>query len=275
MYICIYIYNLSKITKSSISPVSYDTTELHPLVIFIQGNTQKSEDLISHPQVESLLFLNKNNLIEMFFPRIVKEFDCSGSCSTTVGGVIGKTAENCSIVSIPTTEAFSDIITCWTKDNLVTYQRGNELPADLFRPSIDSTKEKPWTLSLHPVALFRIPSCIIKLKGYCVITGSTSKQSVRLSLQTYCCTAVDWLDVIATQKTNLKHLTYLSFDEKYYPEGFQKKFTKEKTYSVQLTFEIDKETAVYGSVNKDISSIKSKQLHDYQCSVVTQHSPNP
>ena len=55
---------------------------------------------------------------------------------------------------------------------------------------------------LHPILSHQV-------KGYCIISGSISKQSVRLSLQTYCRTAVDWLDVIATQKNNLKHLTYL------------------------------------------------------------------
>ena len=56
---------------------------------------QKRKDLISHPQVESLLFLSKNNLIEMFLPRIVKEFNDSSSCTTKVGGIVGKTADNC------------------------------------------------------------------------------------------------------------------------------------------------------------------------------------
>ena len=194
----------------------------------------------------------------MFFPRIVKEFNFNGICSTKVGGIVGKTADNYSIVSIPTSKAFSDFITCWSKDNLVTYQNGDKVPVKLFCSSVDNDQDKPWIPSLNPITLFRIPTSIIKLKEYCTIIGSISKQSICMSLQSYCQTAVDWLDAIGPHKENLKNLTYTSFDSKYYPPGFQKKFTKEKTCTVQPIFEIDDDSPVYESVNKDISSIKTK-----------------
>ena len=66
---------------SNVSPALHDVPDLHPLTFFVEGKAQKREDLISHPQFESLLFLSKNNLIEMFSPSIVKEFDDSGSCT--------------------------------------------------------------------------------------------------------------------------------------------------------------------------------------------------
>ena len=195
---------------SNISPALYNALEIHPLTFFVKGTAQKREDLISHPQVESLLFLSKNNLIEMFLPSIVKEFDSSGSCTTKVGGLVGKTSDNCFILSIPTNKAFSDIITCWTKDNLLTYQKGEEIPSEMFSQTIDQDSDKPWTPSFHPVALFHILSCIIKLKCHRIITGAITKPSVRLSLQTYCHTAVDWLDVITAHKNNIKNFTYTS-----------------------------------------------------------------
>ena len=185
---------------SNVSPTLYHVLELPPLTFFVKGTAQKREDLISHPQDESLLFLSKNNLIEMFLPRIVKEFDSSGSCTTKVGGLVGKTFDNCSILSIPKNEAFSDIITCWTNDNLLTYQKGEEIPSEMFRQTIDQDSDKPWTPPLHPVALFCLPSYILKLKSHRFITGAITKPSVRLSLQTYCRTAVDWLDVITAHK---------------------------------------------------------------------------
>ena len=196
---------------SNVSPVSYNTHERHPFTFFVEGSAQKREDLLSHPQVKSLLFLSKDNLIKMFFPRIVKEFDSSGSCTTKVDGVVGKTVENCSIMSITVSDAFSNVITSWTMDNLITFQKGKELPSEMFRQSVDSKDNKPWTPSLHPDALFRIPTCIIKFKGHKIISGQVLKPSVRLSLQTYSHTAVDWLDTIVAHRANLKKIYIFHF----------------------------------------------------------------
>ena len=82
----------------------------------------------------------ENNLIEMFFPRILKEFDSSGLCSTKVGGIIGQTADNCSIVRIPMSKAFSDIIACWSKNNLITYQKGKEILSNYSAKALIATR---------------------------------------------------------------------------------------------------------------------------------------
>ena len=130
-------------------------------------------------------------------------------------------------------------------DNLITYQKGKELQSEMFRQSVGSEENKPWTPLLHPVALFRIPTYIIKLKGHKIISGQVSKTSVRLSLQTYSRTAVDWLDTIVAHRANMKNFTYSAFDAEYYPPDFQKKFTREKTCTIQPIFEIDEDSAVY------------------------------
>ena len=127
----------------------------------------------------------------MFFPRIVKDFDKDGSCATKIGGVIGKNVQSSSIVSISASEAFSDIIACWIADNLHTYPKGIVVPDTLLLPTVDSTDDKHWTPSLHPVALFRVPTVNIKLKDHSIQTGPISKPSVCLSLQNYCHAAVD------------------------------------------------------------------------------------
>ena len=140
--------------NSNVSLALHNTPELHPLTFFVECTAQKREDLMSHPQVKSLLFLSKNNLIEMFFPRIIKESDSSGLCISKVGGVIGKIAKNCSIWSISTSEAFSDFITCWTKDNLIIYSKGEEITSEMFHQTVDSDKEKLWTPSLTLLPYF-------------------------------------------------------------------------------------------------------------------------
>ncbi len=229
--------------------------------------------MLSHPQIESILFLSKNNLMEMFFPRIIKEFDENSSCITQIGGVIGKTVQNCSIISISASKVFSDIVTCWTAENLRTYPKGKVVPDTLFRPTVNSTDNKPWTLSLHPVALFHVPTSIIKLKGHSIETGPISKHSVHLSLQKYCRTAVNWLDVLTSHKIHSKNFQYSSLDSIYYPPGFQKKSTKEKSYGLQPTFELEHDSPVHLLGNRDITEIKRKQIDANHCELNMPSTP--
>ena len=105
-------------------------------------------------------------------------------------------------------------------------RKGTKSPANSFAKQSMPMTKTPWTPSLHPVALFWIPLCIIKLKGYRIITGAITKPSVWLSLQTYCRAAVDLLDVLTAHKNNTKHFSYSILDAKYYPPGFVKKITK-------------------------------------------------
>ena len=49
-------YNLS---DTNVSPVSYNTIDSHPLSLFVMGDYQKRDDLLSQPQVESIIFITK------------------------------------------------------------------------------------------------------------------------------------------------------------------------------------------------------------------------
>ena len=109
----------------------------------------------------------------------------------------------------------------------------------------------------------RLPTIIIKLKGHSIETGPIHKPSVRLSLQNYCRTAVDWLDVISLHKINSKHFPYSSFDPEFYPPGFLKKSTKEKSCGLQPTFELEDDSPVHLSVQKDIKAIKTKYIDSH------------
>ena len=72
----------------------YNTIDSHPLSLFVMGDYQTRDDLLLHPQVESFLFITKNNLTELFHQQLVKEFDPDGTCTIKLAGVIGKTQEN-------------------------------------------------------------------------------------------------------------------------------------------------------------------------------------
>ena len=174
-------YNLS---DTNVSPVLYDTIDSHPLSLFVMGDYQKRDDLLSHPQVESILFITKNNLTELFHPQLVKEFGLDGTCTIKLAGVIGKTLENYSIISIAASEALSDVLTFWTEENLNNFAKGEKIQKKLFRNETKEkgTDNKPWVPSLHLVALFRVPVCIPKLRGYQVKTGLVTKPNVRSSL---------------------------------------------------------------------------------------------
>ena len=80
-------YSLS---DTNVSLVSYNAIDSHPLSLFVQGDYQKRDDLLSQPQFESILFITKNQLKEIFLPQLVKEFDQDGTCTIKLAGVIRK-----------------------------------------------------------------------------------------------------------------------------------------------------------------------------------------
>ncbi len=241
------------------SPVSYDTTDIHPLSLFVKGDYQKRDDLLSHPQVESILFVTNDKLTELFYPQLVKEFAPNGTCTIKLAGVIGTSLGNYSIISLSASEALSNVLTFWTKDNLHNFICGDTIPAKMFKNDVKDKNEKPWVPSLHPVALFRVPVCIPKLRGYSIDTGLLTKQSVRASLQNYSRLAVDWFDVMVSHKSTTKHATFKMFDKKYLPENTKTKSVLDSVL-LQPTFEMDNDSTVFRKQSEVLDLIKSKCL---------------
>ena len=248
------------LSETNVSPVSYDTIDSHPLSLFVKGDYQKRDDLLSHPQVESFLFITKNHLTELFYPQLVKEFEPDGTCTIKLTGIIGQTLGNYSIISISASEAFSDVLTFWTKDNLHNFPCGKTIPAKKIRKTAEEENDnKPWVPSLHPVALFRTPICIPKLRGYTIDTGLVSKQNVRTSLQNYSRLAVDWFDVITSHHFTTKHAKHNMFDDKYLPNGTNKPMVLDSA-SLQPTFEMDRDSLVFQKQSNTINIVKTKCL---------------
>ena len=81
-------YSLS---DKNLSLVLYNTIDNHPLSLFVMGDYQKQDNLLWYPQVESALFITKNQLTELFHPQLIKEFDPDSTCTVKLTGVIGKT----------------------------------------------------------------------------------------------------------------------------------------------------------------------------------------
>ena len=149
------------------------------------GDYQKRDDLLSYPQIESILFITKNQLTKLFYPELVKEFEPDGTCTIKLAGVIGKTLRNYSIISFSAFEALSDVLKFWTQENLTYFTCGETIPTEMFRNATNDNNDKPWFPSLHPVALFHAPICIPKLRGYTIDMGLVTKKTIRTSLQNY------------------------------------------------------------------------------------------
>ena len=90
----------------------------------------------------------------------------------------------------------------------------------MFRSEIKKSDkdDKPWVPSLHPVALFRVPVCIPKLRSHSIETGLVTKQSVQTSLQQYSRLAVNWFNVMTSHRATTKYAKYDMFDSKYHPQ---------------------------------------------------------
>ena len=69
--------------------------------------------------------------------------------------------------------------------------------------------------------------------------------------------------MISLHKINSKHFPYSSFDPEFYPPGFLKKSTKEKSCGLQPTFELEDDSPVHLSVQKDIKAIKTKYIDSH------------
>ena len=65
-------YSLS---DKNLSLVLYNTIDNHPLSLFVMRDCQKWDDLLLHSQVESVLFITKNQSIKLFHPQLIEEFD--------------------------------------------------------------------------------------------------------------------------------------------------------------------------------------------------------
>ena len=68
--------------NTNVSPALCNAIELHPLILFVKGKAQTREGLISHPQVESLLFISNHSLFEMFYPLIAHKCNHTGTWTT-------------------------------------------------------------------------------------------------------------------------------------------------------------------------------------------------
>ena len=90
----------------------YEDLAKHPLVPFSLGSITQIEQLINHPEIESLLYVQKGKLYQLLLPRVVQEFDLEIESPTSkVVGVVGKYINKYSVVSFTRKEILGDF---WT-----------------------------------------------------------------------------------------------------------------------------------------------------------------
>lgn len=99
--------------------------------------------------------------------------------------------------------------------------------------------------------------CIIKLKGYTIVTGHVSKLAVRESLSKYSRSAVDWFDSAVSHKNVTKFTSYKDFDPIYQPAEIGN--IKEKSF-LHPVFELDYESMAHKSMTKILSELKTQCL---------------
>ena len=246
----------------------------HPLVTFTLGSITQREQLISHPEIESLLYVQKGKLYQLFLPRVVQEFDLDTESSTSkVAGVVGKNIDKYSVVSFTRKEILGDFWT-YVNESASTYFHGGQIlnedvftmktvPSDLGSDdivSIDQTdladESQPDYPCTPAVIIGCVPFCIPKLRGADIVTGPLTNDQVMDSLKQYHEGAMQWIQAVKKHKKALQKLDMKTLSKEYHPTDLKSKTLTLKESMVVATIE-DDDTQVLKSVENDITLIKS------------------
>ena len=75
------------------------------------GDVQKRVKLLSHPEVESFLFIHKKKLHQLFLPHNIEEFDNDDTCTDRMGCSMDKGIDKYTIVSFDQNESMGNFVT--------------------------------------------------------------------------------------------------------------------------------------------------------------------
>ena len=181
---------------------------------FSLGLITQREQLINHPKIESLLYVQKGKLYQLLLPRVVQEFDLETETPTSkVAGVVGKHIDKYSIVSFTRKEIIGDSWTYLNESAKMYFQSGQILneevlnmknvPSDLGSDDIvsidhsDLVSESQPDYPRIPAAIIGcVPFCIPKLRGANIVTGLFTNNSVMQSLKQYNDGAFQWIQAV-------------------------------------------------------------------------------
>ena len=112
----------------------YEDTVKHPVVLFSLGSKFQREQFLNHPEVESLLYVQKGKLYQMFLPHTIQEFDEETDIPTSkVTGVLGKNIDKYSVLSFTRKEIFGDFWTYLNKSSKLYFASGLHLTEEVFK----------------------------------------------------------------------------------------------------------------------------------------------
>ena len=91
---------------------------------------------LNHPEVKSLLYVQKGTLSQVFFLRVVQEFDPETEILTSkVAGAIEKHVDKYSVVSFAQKEIFGDFWTFLNESSKIYFTSGIVLNDNVFQTS--------------------------------------------------------------------------------------------------------------------------------------------
>ena len=246
------------------------------MIQFTTGNTSQREKLLNHPELESLLYVQKGKLYQLFLPRTLCTYEDSDTPTSKVAGVLGKTVDKYNIVSFSHNEILGDFwsyVPNTTRDSI--FLGGTDMDNDIFEVKDASSETDAVAIDAEgqevkqydypcspPVIMGSVPFSIPKLRGVTVTTGSLQSTAVLESLKSYHTAAYYWAMTIKHHKTNITKYNISTIDKKFYPYlSYDYKTYLQLDSMIVPTIE-DDEAEAYRAVENDISLIKSvSQAH--------------
>ena len=274
---------------TSASPKTFDDPSKHLLVQFTTGNPFQREKLLNHPELESLLYVQKGKLYQLFIPRTLCTYEDSDTPTSKVAGVLGRNVDKYNIISFSNTEILGDFwsyVPNTTRDSI--FLGGTDMDNDIFEVKDASSEHDAVTIDAEgqevkhydypcspPVIIGSVPFCIPKLRGVTITTGSLQSGEVLDSLKNYHQAAYLWAMAVKHHTKNTKKYKISTMDNKFYPFlSHDYETYLERDSMIVPTIE-DSEAETYRAVENDISLIKSvSQVHKKESNTNAYRTPD-
>ena len=240
---------------------------------FTAGSIYDREKLINHPEVESLLYVQKNKLYQLFLPRTILDYENIETPIAKVAGVLGRNIDNYNIVSFTNKEILGDFWTYINSAHQSAFTAGTEIDDVVFEdndPPSDSSLTSAVELDKEgqevkrydypctpPVIIGCVPFCIPKLRGVRIVTGSLENVTVLDSLKQYHELALLWAVSVKNHTANTKKHDISKLDKKYYPFLLQGAGATYLTNSMVVPTIEDEDSDAHRAIENDVALIKS------------------
>ena len=114
----------------------------YPVILFADGDIPTRARLLNRPEVESLLFLYKNTLHQLFLPKLVQEFYDEGECNEKVGGILSNKIKKYSVVSFEQNGILGNFWSYLSEEENTCFPRGKTIENEIFKiPAPSDTKD--------------------------------------------------------------------------------------------------------------------------------------